>query len=647
MILERLKRLREFLAMLPRRPKQLGLMMFDATALLAVLWLSYSIRLGVLFEPSAEQALLMCASPLIAMPVFIRLGLYRAVIRYLTERAAWSILKATSIASLLWVGLAFLTEMSGVSGVPRSVPLIYWALSTAVVAGSRFAGKWLLGVSRTERYSKKTLIYGAGDAAVQLSRALKSHPENLVVGFVDHDPRFHGMDLLGIRVYPPEQMESLIENMGVNEVIIAAPMLTTARKREIIRRLTVHTAHIRILSASATVSGVRHLEDLVRNVDINDLLGRSPVPPNPDLLREMIEGRAIAITGAGGSIGTELCRTVSKWRPSKLVLLEFSEHALYEIERELTKTAGFPVVPILGSATDTATVKGMLHDHQIQTVYHCAAYKHVPLVEMNAIEGVRNNILATATIAEAALDFGVQNFVLISSDKAVRPISIMGATKRWSELIVRYVGMKADAIGADQTFSSVRFGNVLGSNGSVVPLFREQIASGGPVTITHPDMTRYFMSIREAAELIIQAGALAKNGEILLLEMGDPIRIRDLAENMILLAGLRVRDEANPEGDIPIAIVGPREGEKMHEELFYDSAGVTPTSHPKILRAKSMAARQNMADALAELRNAAEKRDCEKVRRILFEVIEVSEQLSEPDASTNLTIPAVHDSLPG
>jgi FlaA1/EpsC-like NDP-sugar epimerase len=329
------------------------------------------------------------------------------------------------------------------------------------------------------------------------------------------------------------------------------------------------------------------------------------------------------VTGAAGSIGSAVCRTVARLKPSKLILIELNEHGLYEISREIGAYATFPTVSLLGSVADGHFIERALKAHQVDTIFHCAAYKHVPLVEENAVEGVRNNIFGTQVLAEAAWRLGVPNLVLISSDKAVRPANVMGATKRWSELIVRHYGAKPGAGVTSRNFCSVRFGNVIGSSGSVVPLFKEQIANGGPVTVTHDDMTRYFMSVREAAELILQASALSESGDILLLEMGEPVRIRSLAEDMIVLAGLSVRDANNPSGDIEVKAVGLRAGEKLHEELFYDPAGVAATGHPKILRAKRRSGSSDHVPAvLDEISAAIAARDEAEVRRILFEFVQ-------------------------
>ncbi|TKT81179.1 nucleoside-diphosphate sugar epimerase/dehydratase [Aquamicrobium sp. LC103] len=609
---------------IPRYGKQFLLIAFDTMALLAAVWISYSLRFDRLFEPSRGQMLVMLTLPVIAIPIFIRMGLYRAVIRYLPERAIWTIFQAVTIATLVWVAVAFLTRMTGSSGVPRSIPVVFWVLAILIITGSRFGAKWLL-MRRFRRPRKSTtqaLIYGTDEAALQLAHALRASDYHYVAGFVSDDPGLQGMELLGARVFDAGDLERLVKDFGVDEVIVTGSTASDAKRRELIAKLSSTAARFRILPSIADLAAGKYLVSLVRDIDIDDLLGRSPVPADTALLHAMVKDNTILVTGAAGSIGSELCRTIVGLSPAKLVLLDFDERGLYEIHRELKKNCNVKIVAALGSITDSKFVNRVLEEHQVRTVYHCAAYKHVPLVEENALEGVRNNVLGTWVLVEAAVQHGVDNFIMISSDKAVRPTSVMGATKRWSELIVRYYGLLAADAPASCNFASVRFGNVLGSSGSVVPLFKEQIANGGPVTVTHPDMKRYFMSIREATELIIQAGGLSETGDILLLEMGEPVNIRDLAEDMVLLAGLSVRDGLNPDGDIEIVTIGTRDGEKLFEELFYDPDGVAKTSHPKILRGKRQNGKGNgVPQALEKLTALLDAQDEAAVRAFLFEYI--------------------------
>ncbi|WP_246727681.1 nucleoside-diphosphate sugar epimerase/dehydratase [Chelativorans sp. Marseille-P2723] len=608
------------------------LLLADAVGLMCVIWLAFCYRFDRLFVPNFEQTLLILAGPAIAIPIFAYMGLYRSVLRYLRERAIWTMVQATTFATFAWVALVFLTHSYGAEGIPRTIAVLYWAGSIVGVVGSRFGVKWILGLAgpRTaEKIKKRVLIYGAGDAAVQLAEALKTAADRQVVAFASEDSQLHGMDIWGIRVYPGDRLEELVGRLDIEEVIIASATAGTRKRRELVARLGRHHVKIRILPPIADLAAGKYLVSYIRDIDIDDLLGRSPVPADPRLMQSTIEGRTILVTGAAGSIGSALCRTIAGANPAKLVALDINELGLYELERELRQYGGFPVVPVLGSITDTDLVRWTLATHDVQTVYHCAAYKHVSLVEQNQREGVRNNVLGTAILAAEACAGDVENFILISSDKAVRPTSVMGATKRWAELIVRYYGEKAKEAGKHRIFSCVRFGNVIGSSGSVVPLFKEQIAAGGPVTLTHDQMTRYFMSVREAAELIIQAGALSYGGDILTLDMGEPIRIRQLAEDMIMLAGLEVRSPENPDGDIEIVTIGMREGEKLSEELFYDPSGVVATRHPKILRASGHSIDAEQVPAmLSQLKAALEQGEEALLRQVLFTLLDSKGKVS-------------------
>lgn len=611
------------LALLPRFGKQIILLLSDSLLLLVSAYLAFVMRLGFVFVPTPTQIFLIAIAPALAIPVFVRFGLYRAIIRYLAERAIWPIFQATAIAALFWVALVFLMESYGGSGLPRSVPLLYWLLSTVLISASRFGAKWLLRSAESNRnYSSTALIIGVGEPGRQLATALRSHSDTHVIGFVDPAGKLAGMDIVGLRVYDIASIPRLIENLGVSQVVISEPEIDQKQRQELARLLGRLPVSTRILPPIADLTAGKYLVSALRHVEIDDLLGRSPVPPDVNLLREVVEGRRIMVTGAGGSIGSQLCRTIAQWNPDCIVLFESSEFALYQIERQLRQIAQCDVIPVLGTVANQHCVENSIRAHSVDTVYHCAAYKHVPLVEKNPLVGVYNNVFGTLNVAAAAFETDVERMVLISSDKAVRPTNVMGATKRWAELVVYYYGTLAEKAGRDKTFYSVRFGNVLGSNGSVVPLFREQIANGGPVTLTHEDMTRYFMSIKEAAELIVQSGAIAQSGDTVLLEMGDPVKVRDLAENMILLAGLTVRGADNPDGDIAIEVTGIREGEKMYEELFYDPSHAQTTRHPKIMRApKGQKVAVDVPKSLDALRAAMETEDEVAVRKVLFEVI--------------------------
>ncbi|MBJ3785050.1 polysaccharide biosynthesis protein [Devosia sediminis] len=608
---------------LPRSTKRLVTVLFDVVILCLSLWASFSLRYDTWNPPgTVDDLVLIALAPAVSIPIFARLGLYRAVIRYLPERAMWTIVQATTLAVLFWVAAVFLLEFIGRGALPRSVPLLYWAISTVLIAGSRYLAKRVLvaGAGQSQLL-RPALVYGAGEAGIHLVNAFRLAGGRQIVGFIDDNSAIQGRDVAGVRVYSPTRLEGLIERFGVTELIISIPSLSARRRQEILERVAGRGVAIRSIPAISDLIDGKLIVGQIREVDIDELLGRSAVAANTELLQDMIEGKIVLVTGAGGSIGSELCRLVSRWRPQRLVLLEANEFALYRIDKELAQLPDVSVVPILASVADQDAVARALKLHRVQVVFHAAAHKHVPLVEANAIEGMRNNILGTKVISDLAFEAGVESFVLISSDKAVRPTNVMGATKRWAELIVRDKAELARERGTGQRFCAVRFGNVLGSNGSVVPLFKEQIARGGPVTLTDVGMTRYFMSIHEAAELIVQASALSQGGDIFLLDMGEPILIRDLAENMIRLAGFTVRDEHHVNGDIEIVVTGKRPGEKMYEELFYDDDSALQTSHAKIMRAESMGTEPNLDDALSKLIAAMDQGDEPLARSILFDFI--------------------------
>ena len=615
-------RLTQHFTSMDRRGKQLMMMVADVASLLFAVWAAYALRLGEWFVPSQQQIWLILTAPLLALPGFISLGLYRSVVRYLGEQALWAVLKATTMAAALWAILAFMTRMTGQEGVPRAVPLLYGLIAAVLVAGSRFGARWLLWLPVRRVFGgRQVLIYGAGDAGRQLAASLRQARELFPAGFVDDDVALQGKDMDGLRVYSPTQLPSVIDRFGIHDVIVTLPSASGARRREVVAFLEQFSLRVRILPAVSAIADGRHLVNMVREVDIGDLLGRDPVAADPALLGRCISDKVVLVTGAGGSIGSELCQQITGLGPSRLVLLEASEHALYQIERVLRRVAPCPIVARLGSVKDAELVQQILREQRVETVYHAAAHKHVPLVEANVIEGVRNNVMGTLTLAQAAFDAGVETFVLISTDKAVRPTNVMGATKRWAELIVQDFARRAEQLGKGQRFCALRFGNVLGSSGSVIPLFREQIALGGPVTVTHAEVTRYFMSIHEAVELVIQAGSLAGGGEIFLLDMGDPVRILDLAHNMIRLAGHAVRDDDDPDGDIEIVVTGLRPGEKLYEELLIATSNAESTRHPKIMKASEPRLEgEELAGLLARLDMAVASQDAPAARVVLMAV---------------------------
>ena len=601
--------------------------MFDFVVLFAALWASFALRFDRWTAPEGLDAwLVLATAPLTAIPIFVRMGLYRAVVRYLPERALWTMLQATTLAVLFWVLVAFLSEMAGRGIIPRSVPIIYWALASITVIGSRFAAKWLFWPTSRKLMLQRpaVVIYGAGEAGTQLAISLQA--SHFIAGFIDDDAALHRSEVAGLRVYPPSALEKLVQDFGVKQVILSMPSLSTARRKDIVGLVSGHGVKVQSLPGIADLVTGKYLVSQIREIDIDDLLGRSSVPPDLDLIRDMIVGRTVMVTGAGGSIGSELCRKIAQWSPQRIVLFEANEFALYKIDRELAARNDAVTIAVLGSVTNPKRVRHAMINHGVEVVFHAAAHKHVPLVEANALEGIHNNVFGTKTVVDIAFEAGVKSFVLISSDKAVRPTNVMGATKRWAELIVREKAREAAAQQTGQRFSAVRFGNVLGSNGSVVPLFKEQIAHGGPITLTDPAMTRYFMSIQEAAELIVQAGALSEGGDVFLLDMGEPMLISELAENMVRLAGLTVKSVDYSHGDIEIVAIGKRPGEKMYEELFYDAATAHPTKHPKILRASPTVDGSTMSSALHELAIALEQESEQAARNILFGLIVETDQ---------------------
>jgi FlaA1/EpsC-like NDP-sugar epimerase len=555
----------------------------DLVMIPAAFYSAMSLRLGSLEHLDVTGIWPYFAVLLTALPVFVRLGLYRAVVRYIGGRAILAVLAGVTLSTLLMLALNLVLE-------PRAIPftalVIYWALALIYVAGSRSLVRQLFfSYGLKVRAPEQVAIYGAGEAGARLSALLRGGAEFEPVAFIDDKRAMQGSHINGVTVFGPGALPKLIRDHAVNRVLLALPTAPRRRRQEILASL--EPLGIRVQSVPEmldVISGRARIDDL-HDVDVTDLLGRDPVAPDPALFKSCVEGKSVMVTGAGGSIGSELCRQILTLGPRRLVLFEISELALYTIDQELRKVVvrdglQVEILPLLGNAHHRFRVREVMLSCGVQTVYHAAAYKHVPIVEHNLVEGLHNNVISTWYTAEAALEAEVESFVLISTDKAVNPANIMGATKRFAELILQ--GMQARS--AKTRFCMVRFGNVLDSSGSVVPLFREQIRMGGPVTVTHPEVTRYFMTIPEAAQLVIQAGAMGKGGDVFVLDMGQPVRIDDLARRMISLMGLTVRDASNPEGDIEIHYTGLRTAEKLFEELLIGST-VTGTEHPRIMRA--------------------------------------------------------------
>ena len=573
---------------LPRAAKRFVALSVDLGLCILTVWLAYYLRLGELV-PLAGNALWAVGAAIgIALPIFIVSGLYRAIFRYSGWPALLTVARAVGIYGLLY---ASIFTAVGVTGVPRTVGIIQPILLLLFVGASRALARVWLGdqyLHILKQVSRpKVLIYGAGSTGRQLAAAMANSNEMQVAGFLDDDDRLHGHVLNGQPIYNPVDLHNLTATLRISDVLLAMPSIGRKRRNEIIARMREAKVSVRTLPSLTELAQGRVTTSDLRELDIDDLLGREPVTPNHLLLARNIAGRVVLVTGAGGSIGSELCRQALALAPAALLLLDQSEYALYEIHQELIgrlpagETQGPRLIPLLGSVCDTERMHEVMSTWRPDTVYHAAAYKHVPLVEHNPSEGIRNNVVGTLAAARAAMDHGVSDFVLISTDKAVRPTNIMGASKRLAEMVLQALAEESRGT----KFTMVRFGNVLGSSGSVVPKFRQQIRDGGPITLTHADITRYFMTIPEAAQLVIQAGAMARGGDVFVLDMGQPVRIQDLARRMVELSGLSVRDEAHPDGDIEIEIAGLRPGEKLYEELLIGD-NPEPTTHPRIMRAR-------------------------------------------------------------
>lgn len=617
---------------IPRPAKRLIAIAVDLGLCILTVWLAYYLRLGEFISftgpsawaPGAVRAA--TASVIIALPIFIVSGLYRAIFRYSGWLTLIAVARAVGVYGLLY---ATVFTAIGVAGVPRTVGLIQPMLMLLFVGASRALARFWLGdeyQSILRQASRpRVLIYGAGRAGRQLAAAIAHSHDMQMAGFLDDDERLHGHVLNGQPVYDPDDLAALVATQHVSDVILAIPSLSRHQRNEILDRIrSAHVAVRTLPSVTDLVQGKVNVSDL-RELDIDDLLGREPVVPNHILLARNVSGKVVLVTGAGGSIGSELCRQILALAPARLLLVDNSEFALYAIHQELEERlvagemgAARVVVPLLASVQDEARMHQILAAWHPDTIYHAAAYKHVPLVEHNPAEGVHNNVLGTLRVAQAALAHGVGDFLLISTDKAVRPTNVMGASKRLAEMILQALA----AEGARTRFSMVRFGNVLGSSGSVVPKFRQQIRDGGPITLTHPEVTRYFMTIPEAAQLVIQAGAMAKGGEVFVLDMGAAVKIMDLARRMVELSGLTVKDAQNPDGDIEIAVTGLRPGEKLYEELLIGN-DPQPTLHPRIMKAdEKYIPWTELAPRLDELKAALNAIDVPALHQLLRQLVD-------------------------
>lgn len=630
---------------LPRINKQLIMLLVDSIVLVSVLLASFSIRLGYWYFPPNDLVWVVFGAPIIAIPIFIWFGLYHSVIRYIGVKALWSVMQAVSLYALVWGIVGF---MAAIHGIPRSVILINWILSLLLISGIRIFARALLSGNSDLNFltlnnelnkqspKKRVLVYGAGNAGIQLVSALTHSSEYKPVGFIDDLSELQGKRIRDLRVYSSRAIGDVINNLNVDEVLIAMPSASRARRLDIINTLEPYPVLVRMLPSVADLAQGKVSVGDLRKVSIKDLLGRDAVEANKDLLGKNITDKVVMVTGAGGSIGSELSRQILSLKPKALILYEVSEFNLYNINEQLQSKNEIDdqplIIPILGSVNSRSRLAKIFNKFGVQTIYHAAAYKHVPMVEFNTTEGVYNNVFGTLNCAQVAIDQGVETFVLISTDKAVRPTNTMGASKRCAELVLQALQLKElssslqnrtnkDVSVTKTRFSMVRFGNVLGSSGSVIPLFKQQIKAGGPVTVTDKEMIRYFMTIPEAVELVIQAGAMATGGDVFVLDMGEPVRINDLARKMIQLSGLKVKDKSQPDGDIEIKYTGLRPGEKLYEELLIGD-NVSHTDNPLIMRAEEdMITWDKLEPLLDKLKIAIMNCDHFKLRELLVQIV--------------------------
>lgn len=608
------------------------------------LWVALGLRLGE-FWPQPLLISFWWLFPLVvpfAVFTFARLGLYRAIVRFISSKALWAVVQGSLFTALALWSMVFLSREPG---FPRSVPILFAMVLLVFVGGSRLWVRWLFQWINSNFVGREPVaIYGAGDAGSQLVTALQKGREFIPVAFFDDNPQLWKHSVQGIQVFDPDRLVSVLSALSVKRVLLAVPHASKQQRKNILDRLKPHPVHVQTIPAFPDLVEGNASLDQLQEVEVEDLLGRDPVPPQQALFEKCIRGKTVLVTGAGGSIGSELCRQIITAKPARLVIFELSEYSLYAIEQELSKKIkdskqSIDLVPLLGSVCNEARVHAIFKRYAPHTVYHAAAYKHVPIVEHNVFEGFRNNVIGTKTVADAAHMFGVSHFVLVSTDKAVRPTNVMGATKRLAEQVVQQLAEHSSTV-----FSMVRFGNVLGSSGSVVPLFRKQIANGGPVTVTHPEITRFFMTIPEASQLVIQAGAMAQGGDVFVLDMGASVKIVDLAARMIELSGYEIRSDENPSGDIEIKFSGLRPGEKLFEELLIGD-NVSGTEHSKIMRAnEDCSSTKLLLDALCGMGEAELSLDSAKARRILKTVVSGFAP-SSPDVDLLASSNAVVDNL--
>ncbi|MCL6263689.1 nucleoside-diphosphate sugar epimerase/dehydratase [Craterilacuibacter sp. RT1T] len=607
----------ESLLSFSRHHKMALLMLLDALLLPLALVSAVLLRLGGSWDPKLTPFWwLFMVAPLWVVPIFIKLGLYRAALKYVDDKIVLTIFSGVSLTVLV---LMAVIVMAGITPFPRTSIIIFWVFAMAYIGASRFLLRGLVRrIDAVDAPREPVIIYGAGHAGIQLMLALQAGREYRPMAFIDDQPQLWRHTFRGLAVHAPAELALLVQELSPKAILLAMPSVSRARQREILQQLERYRVPIKQLPGMAELVSGEVRVDALREVEVEDLLGREPVPPRAELLAANISGKVVLVTGAGGSIGSELCRQILMLAPRQLLLFEQSEFALYAIHQELSQAApALIVTPLLGSVTDYERLLSVMTCFKVNTVYHAAAYKHVPMVEHNPVAGILNNAFGTQTCAQAAEAAGVDTFVLISTDKAVRPTNVMGATKRLAELTLQ---AKSHA-GSRTRFVMVRFGNVLGSSGSVVPLFKRQIAGGGPITLTHPDITRYFMTIPEAAQLVIQAGAMGEGGDVFVLDMGEPVKIIDLARRMVHLSGLELKDEAHPHGDIEIRCTGLRPGEKLYEELLIGD-NTLPTHHPRILRAEEhLLPEAELQAHMSKLKRACDELDAETAFSLMQQVV--------------------------
>ena len=603
---------------LSRPLKRIANLIIDTILITGAFFFAYWTRLGKITSFDNYQIWLALSCTLVVTLIaFIKLGLYRAVLRYISFKALAMIATGALISSISLVLFSFFID----SFIPRTVPLIYFSYIFLLCGGVRMLVRYYIGLL-LDKNNESVLIYGAGSNGRQLAVMLKHAYRYRIRGFIDDNTKLHGTYLLGNKIFSPKDISKLVQKYNIKVILLAIPSASRRERKAIIDSLIPLKIKVQTIPDMEEILQGNAKIDELREVKIEDLLGREPVLPNQELLQKNILNKTVMVTGAGGSIGSELCRQILLNKPKILILFEISEFSLYSIHQELLEiikknNLSIIIHPILGNVQDIERLDRVLAHFNIDTIYHAAAYKHVPLVEYNIIEGIRNNIFGTYNVAKCAADHNVKSFVLISTDKAVRPTNTMGASKRMAELCLQAL---SEQLKNSQTcFSMVRFGNVLGSSGSVIPLFRKQILKGGPITVTHPDIIRYFMTIPEAAQLVIQAGSMAKGGDVFILDMGEPVKIVDLAKNLIQLSGLSVKDEKNPKGDIEIAYAGLRPGEKLYEELLIGGDNVTKTAHSRIMTAEEeYLPFEQLSNVLVELEQACKRADYMAIRQILL-----------------------------